>query len=122
MITNIIVSQKITAALTAEIPQARLHFGAHKLAYTPATGGGRVGTAETVFREECETTLFDELMALSATAEVRLFGEPVEGIVCGDQALSRYPVLKIHPTAAKHTIKKAIIMARLTPALISEVP
>jgi hypothetical protein len=40
----------------------------------------------------------------------------------GDQARSRYPVLKIHATAAMHTIKKAIIMTRLTPALISEVP
>ena len=39
-----------------------------------------------------------------------------------DQALSRYPVLKIHPTAAMHKTKKAMIMARLTPALISEVP
>jgi hypothetical protein len=42
--------------------------------------------------------------------------------VWDDQALSRYPVLKIHATAAMHTIKKAIIMTRLTPALISEVP
>jgi hypothetical protein len=42
--------------------------------------------------------------------------------VWGDQALSRYPVLKIHAIAAMHTIKKAKIMTRLTPALISEVP
>ena len=41
--------------------------------------------------------------------------------VWDDQALSRYPVLKIHPTAAMHTIKKAMIMPRLIPALISEV-
>ncbi len=78
----------------------------------------------TASRKERETWLFSELVVLSAATEVRLVGQPAEGVgkFGDDQALSRYPVLKIHPTAAMHTIKKAIIMTRLTPALISEVP
>jgi hypothetical protein len=62
--------------------------------------------------------------AWSIPTTQRALRPAVEGAgrdVWGDQALSRYPVLKIHATAAMHTIKNAIIMTRLTPALISEV-
>ena len=78
----------------------------------------------TASRKKRETWLFSELVALGAAAEVQLVGQPAEAVgkFGDDQALSRYPVLKIHATAAMHTIKKAIIATRLTPALISEVP
>ncbi len=107
------------AAVRATLPATRTI-----LSYTPVIGGGRTRMNATVSRKERETWLFSELVVLSAAAEVRLVGQPAEGVgkFGDDQALSRYPVLKIHPTAATHTIKKAIIMTRLTPALISEVP
>ena len=39
-----------------------------------------------------------------------------------DQFLSRYPVLKIHHTAAMQRIRKAVVMQRLMPTLTSELP
>ena len=39
-----------------------------------------------------------------------------------DQVLSRYPVLKIHHTATRQRIRKAVVMQRLTPTLTSELP
>ena len=39
-----------------------------------------------------------------------------------DQFLSRYPVLKIHHTATRQRIRKAVVMQRLTPTLTSELP
>jgi hypothetical protein len=35
---------------------------------------------ETAFREECETGLSGERVVLSAAGEVRLFGQPAEGV------------------------------------------
>ncbi len=49
------------------------------LSCIPAIGGGRAGIIKTAFREECETGLFGELVALSAAVEVRRFGQPTEG-------------------------------------------
>ena len=95
------------------------------LSYTPAISGGRAGIIGTAFREECETGLFGELVVLSAAERSGSSASQSKAPhreVWGDHALSRYPVLKIHLTAAMHTIKKARIMPRLTPALISEVP
>jgi hypothetical protein len=40
----------------------------------------------------------------------------------GDYVFSRYPVLKIHHTVARHTAKKQIVMVRLTPTLTSAIP
>jgi len=39
-----------------------------------------------------------------------------------NQFLSRYPVLKIHHTATRQRIRKAVVMQRLTPTLTSELP
>ena len=36
--------------------------------------------------------------------------------------LSRYPVLKIHHTVARHVARKRIVMLRLTPMLTSAIP
>ncbi len=36
--------------------------------------------------------------------------------------LSRYPVLKIHPTIARHMTRKRTVMAKLTPTLTSAIP
>jgi hypothetical protein len=44
------------------------------------------------------------------------------GISHSDQVLSRYPVLKIHHTATRQRIRKAVVMQRLTPTLTSELP
>ena len=39
-----------------------------------------------------------------------------------DYVLSRYPVLKIHHTVARHTARKQIVITRLTPTLTSAIP
>jgi hypothetical protein len=39
-----------------------------------------------------------------------------------DYVLSRYPVLKIHYTVARHMARKRIVMLRLTPTLTSAIP
>ena len=39
-----------------------------------------------------------------------------------DYVLSRYPVLKIHPTIARHVARSTIVIVRLMPTLTSAIP
>ena len=45
-----------------------------------------------------------------------------DGCLSPDQALSRYPVLKIHATTASEIAKKAAVIPRLMPTLTSAIP
>jgi len=68
--------------------------------------------------------LLDEFRLFPAAISRALVADALarSGISHSDQVLSRYPVLKIHHTAARQRIRKAVVMQRLTPTLTSELP
>ena len=68
--------------------------------------------------------LLDEFRLFPAAISRTLVADALarSGISHSDQVLSRYPVLKIHHTAAKQRSRKAVVMQRLTPTLTSELP
>ncbi len=68
--------------------------------------------------------LLDEFRLFPAAISRALVADALarSGISHSDQVLSRYPVLKIHHTATRQRIRKAVVMQRLTPTLTSELP
>ena len=75
-------------------------------------------------RAAASLLVLDEFRLFPAAISRALVADALarSGISHSDQVLSRYPVLKIHHTAAKQRSRKAVVMQRLTPTLTSELP
>ena len=75
-------------------------------------------------RAAASLLVLDEFRLFQAAISRALVADALarSGISHSDQFLSRYPVLKIHHTATRQRIRKAVVMQRLTPTLTSELP